>query len=334
MAKHKESLLELCSKATVQGNSISVRMLEYLSTVKNLPVGFKQLATDFLDLSRILWSIEAGLAEAAQNKSRMPVDMVSELDTKFRKTSDDFSVLNQMIVKFLEYENKGALGKFQRGFRLMFSGTDIDKMRQSLIKDKEALRMSSMVFRWSVGDAKADSNVGIGYTGLVAALERINRNEPTTVIPPLTPPTSGETLVETMSQRHTDSTPQLPQLPSLPALPIHEKSSPIVTHNPRYDSLNHSPTLLDERRMPRYDTPTSLRAGSLHEDRRKHDTLDQLLPEDRKYQLHRQPTVSSGSRSTVRHESLATESTMMLDGYVREGVRGKCTFHRHTRIQC
>jgi hypothetical protein len=310
MAKHKESLLELCSKATIQGNSISVRMLEYLSTVKNLPVGFKQLATDFLDLSRILWCIEAGLAEASEIKSRLPVDMVHELETKFRKTNDDFSVLNQMIVKFLEYENKGAIGKFQRGFRLMFSSSDIDKMRHSLIKDKEALRMSSMVFRWSVGDAKAESNVGIGYTGLVAALERINSREPTMVIPPLSTPTaSGETLV--------DPTPQLPQLPQLPALPIHEKSSPIVTHMPRYDSLNQSPTHSDERRM-KYDTPVSL-----IDDRRRHDTLDQLLPDDRRFNLHRAPTVSSGSRSTgLRHESVATESTMMLDGYLRDGARG------------
>jgi ankyrin repeat protein len=316
MAKHKESILELCSKATTQGNSISVRMLEYLSTVKNLPVGFKQLATDFLDLSRILWSIEAGLAEAALTKNKFPVELVQELDAKFRKTSDDFSVLNQMLVRFLEYENKGTLGKFQRGVRLMFSGTDIDKMRQSLIKDKEALRMSSMVFRWSVGDAKADSNVGIGYTGLVAALERINNSQPTTVIPPLSTPASETTLV--------DPAPHLPPLPSLPALPLDHKSLATVTHLPRYDSLNRSPSQMDDRL--RYDNSASLQDG-----RRKHDTLDQLLPEDRKYNLHRELTVSSGSRSTgIRHESTATASTMMLDGYLRDGPRDSLTVRSPT----
>lgn len=319
MAKHKETILELCSKATIQGNSLSVRILEYLSTVKIPPSGFKQLATDFLDLSRILWSIEAGLAESALKKNKLPVDLVEELDAKFRKTSDDFSVLNQMLIKFIEYENKGTIGKFQRGFRLMFSGTDIDKMRQSLIKDKEALRMSSMIFRWSVGDAKADSNVGIGYTGLVAALERINNSQPTTVIPPLSTPSSEATLV--------DPIPQLPRLPSLPALPLDAKSSPALVHLPRYDSLNRSPSQVDDR--VRYDN-----LALQQDDRRKHDTLDQLLPEDRKYNLHRENTVSSKSRSAdIRHESTATASTMMLDGYLRDSPRDGHTIRSPTDLK-
>ncbi len=34
--------------------------------------------------------------------------------------------------------------------------------------------MSALVFRWSLGDDKADGSVGIGFTGLAAALERMN----------------------------------------------------------------------------------------------------------------------------------------------------------------
>ena len=74
--KGKESLLELCNRATILGNSISVRMLEYLSTVKSQPHGFRELAVDFLDICRILWSIEAGLSEASRTKNQFPIDMV------------------------------------------------------------------------------------------------------------------------------------------------------------------------------------------------------------------------------------------------------------------
>ncbi len=36
--------------------------------------------------------------------------------------------------------------------------------------------MSALVFRWSLGDDKADAAVGIGFTGLAAALDRMNNN--------------------------------------------------------------------------------------------------------------------------------------------------------------
>jgi ankyrin repeat protein len=181
----KETLLELCSRTTNLGNSISVRMLEYLSTVKGHPFGFRELATDFLDTCRTLWSIEAGLTEASSRQNQFPMDMVQELESKFRQTNDDFIVLNHMLIKFLEYDKKGAFGKLQKGFRMMFSGTDIEKMRESIAKCRDALRTSAVVFRWSIGDTKADASVGIGYTGLIAALDRMRQDRPTTIIPPL-----------------------------------------------------------------------------------------------------------------------------------------------------
>ncbi|KAK5275449.1 hypothetical protein LTR40_013014, partial [Exophiala xenobiotica] len=89
-------------------------------------------------------------------------------------TNDDFIVLNQMLAKYLEYEKKGRLGRFQRGWHSMFSDDEIHKIRESLGRSRDALRMSALVFRWSLGDAKADASVGIGYTGLAAVLERIS----------------------------------------------------------------------------------------------------------------------------------------------------------------
>src|ERR1700761_6333916 len=172
--KGRESLLDLCSRATAQGNTISVRMLEYLSTVKEPPHGFRELATNFLEICRVLYSIEAGLSEASRAQSQFPNDMQQELDKKFRQTNDDFIVLNQMLVKFLEYEKKGSFGKLKKGWHMMFADTDIHKMKDSLAKSRDALGMSAMVFRWYLGDAKADASLGIGYTGLAAVLERMN----------------------------------------------------------------------------------------------------------------------------------------------------------------
>ncbi|KIW95692.1 uncharacterized protein Z519_04277 [Cladophialophora bantiana CBS 173.52] len=211
--KGKESLLDLCGKATTLGNSISVRMLEYLSTVKEAPHGFRELATNFLDICRVLCSIEAGLSEASRTHSQFPNDMQQELDKKFRQTNDDFIVLNQMLIKFLEYEKKGSLGKLKKGWHMMFADTDIHKMKDSLARSRDALGMSAMVFRWYLGDAKADASVGIGYTGLAAVLERMNpsikQTAPTVAKPPLLPPVSeGADL-----------------LPPLPAIPLTERTS-------------------------------------------------------------------------------------------------------------
>ncbi|TLD39357.1 putative ankyrin repeat domain containing protein [Venturia nashicola] len=170
-------------------------MLEYLSSAKTLEHGFTELANDFLELSRTLWAVEAGVSEASQTDHRIPFDMNQDLLSKIQKTNDDFSVLNQLCVKFVESANKG---RFHKGWRLFFLSTDIEKMRSTLQKNKEFLKMSVVIFRWSVGDTKAEPNAGIGYTALVAALERLNSTRPTTAIPPLSSPSSSETMVDTV----------------------------------------------------------------------------------------------------------------------------------------
>lgn len=177
MAKTKESsALDACTRDTLLGNKISVRMLEYLSTVKTHPDGFEHLAREFLDICRILFSIEVGLEDCSKTGRRFPPDMVVELERKFKTTYTDFQELDRMIHKFLEYETKGTMGKIQKGFRRMFPDHDITRMRESLTKSREALRMSALVFQWSLGDARIEDSVGIGYTGLAAALERIHGN--------------------------------------------------------------------------------------------------------------------------------------------------------------
>ncbi|KAI0132628.1 ankyrin repeat-containing domain protein [Xylariales sp. AK1849] len=170
-----EVVLGHCNKATILGNKISIHMLDFLSSIKNHPQGFDELAHDFLDVCRIMWSIEAGLNECARTHQEFPVDMLQELDKKFRSTHTDFQLLDQWLNKFLEYERRGTVGKIQRGWRNMFVDTGVDKMRESLGKTREAMKMSALIFQWSLGEAKIDESVGIGYTGLAAALDRMDR---------------------------------------------------------------------------------------------------------------------------------------------------------------
>jgi len=183
----KETSIDLCQRVTTQGNTISIRMLEYLSTAKHPVHGFQNLANEFLELSRLVWSIEAGLTEAQHKRNIFPSDVTSELDKRFRQINDEFIVVNQMMHKFLDNENKK--GGFGKAFRMMFADTDVDKVRATLSRSRDALRMSSAMFRWSLGDAKADSAMSIGYTGLAAALERLNPAK-SNILPPMQPPPS------------------------------------------------------------------------------------------------------------------------------------------------
>lgn len=181
--------LELCNKVTTQGNTISIRMLEYLSSAKNPVHGIQTLANEFLELSRLVWSIEAGLTESSHKRNPIPAEVTHELDKQFRRIHDEFIVVNQMMVKFLDNENKK--GGFGRAFRSLFADNDVDRVRGTLIKSRDQLKMSSAMFRWSLGDAKADSQMGIGYTGLVAALERLNPGRSNILLPMQPPPSSS-----------------------------------------------------------------------------------------------------------------------------------------------
>ena len=88
----KETSAELCSGVTAQGNTIAIRMLEYLSSAKNAIPGFQNLATDFIDLCQVLWSIEAGLTEATKQRNALPVEIAQELEKRVRQVHDEFVV--------------------------------------------------------------------------------------------------------------------------------------------------------------------------------------------------------------------------------------------------
>lgn len=160
-----------------------------MSTAKHPIVGFQTLATEFIELCQVLWSIEAGLTEASKSRSTIPVEISQELDKRVRQVHDEFVVLGQMVSKFVDNENhKGGFGK---RFRMMFADNDVDKMRVTMAKSRDTLKVSSAMFRWTIGDARADASMGIGYAGLIAALERLNPSKAAS-LPSLHPPPQGD----------------------------------------------------------------------------------------------------------------------------------------------
>ncbi|KAI1747240.1 ankyrin repeat-containing domain protein [Xylaria castorea] len=176
--RHQAAALSHCHKATVLGNIIAIHMLEYISAATGHHNGLNELAHDFLDVCRIMWSIEAGLVEYTRSGQSLPAEMTQELDRKFNTAHGDFQALDHWLNRSLSEERGGAGKKLTRGWRKMFSGNEIPKMRQALGKTREYLRMSALMFQWSLGEAKIDESLGIGYTALSAALERLEKGTP------------------------------------------------------------------------------------------------------------------------------------------------------------
>lgn len=176
----------MCQRVNAQGNIVSIRMLEYLSSSKDPVRGFYPLATAFLGLARLVWSIEAGINESFKTHKTYPVEITQELDIRFRHVYDEFIVLGQMVSRFIE--NDGGKGGIGRRMRMMFADSEVDKVRMTLLKSSESLKMSSAIFRWTIGDDHADETMAIGYAGLIAALERINPTKTTAATPHRTTP--------------------------------------------------------------------------------------------------------------------------------------------------
>ncbi|KAI1630940.1 ankyrin repeat-containing domain protein [Biscogniauxia mediterranea] len=268
-----ESVLGQCHKATVLGNKISIHMLEYLGTVEKHSYHFDELAHDFLETCRIMWSLEAGLADCSRNHRKFPNEMITELEKKFKTINTDFHVLDHMLSRLLEYEKKGTVGKIQKGWRRMFADNDVEKMKDNLAKTREALRMSSLVFQWSLGDAKIDDSVGIGYTGLAAALDRMSSRGP-----------SGSSIAK-------PSTPDIAHGPStwpLSPLPAASSNRSIAEHSSLHGredggTISSLPLLPEIRRQTSISNYT-VKSGSSHGARERQasttESYDRSIPHD------------------------------------------------------
>jgi len=214
-----ETALGLCHKATVLGNKISIHMLEFLGTTKHQPHGLEELARDFLELCKIMWSIEAGLTEFKRTGQQFPNDVIIELDKKFKQTNTDFLALDSMISKFLEYDKRGTMGKIQRGWRKMFAEDDVGKMSTAIGSTRDALKMSALMFQWSLGEDRIDDSVGIGYTGLAAALDRLAHGRSVAGINKVKSLEAHQAGLESQGDlAHVASFEKLPPLPSVVAL--------------------------------------------------------------------------------------------------------------------
>ncbi|GAB1201488.1 ankyrin repeat-containing domain protein [Aspergillus pseudonomiae] len=167
----EDAVFAISAQATQLGNRISVRMLDYLSTVHDIPDGFGDLSKVFLDTCRSLWTIEAGLSESTTANRPLPRIIIQEVEKKFTDAYREFQHLDRVVTRLIQYEHRGALGRLQRGWNR--PSHELGKIRESLKSTTEALQISVLAFHWSLGDAKPEESVGVGYAGLAAALDRM-----------------------------------------------------------------------------------------------------------------------------------------------------------------
>ncbi|KAL4916771.1 ankyrin repeat-containing domain protein [Aspergillus aurantiobrunneus] len=178
----QEAIRAVSVLATQLGNQISVLMLNYISTAKDLPSGFRELSHTFLDTCRTLWAIETGVSELAAANRALPEVIINEVEKKFAAAYADFQSLAKLIGKLNHYEHRGAWGKLQRG--LHRPTQELSRIHDSLQKTNEALQISGMAFHWSLslGDARPDESLRGGYASLAAALGRIGKGRSATAV--------------------------------------------------------------------------------------------------------------------------------------------------------
>jgi hypothetical protein len=141
----EENLLRTVSSTTVLGNSISLKMVDFLDHVKDQPAGFRDLGIDFLSISQILNSLEDSLKEHFKTRQPFPERAIPELTKVLAKTWDDFQHLQNLLQKFMDYEKGGAFARLQKTWRSVFADKDIAKVRVSLQANKGALNMTMLL---------------------------------------------------------------------------------------------------------------------------------------------------------------------------------------------
>lgn len=228
VSKAQSQCLETCSKTTKSGDRIAVHMLEYLTSVKqaHLPHGLDELAHGFLSTCQILLTLEAGLEECNRTQQFFPADLLAELDKKFRVCQADFNLLDQMLCKVLDTERRshGAMGKMKRGLSKLFGDVDFEKMTNALQQTRENLRMSALMFQWTLGEEKIENGMGIGYTGLAAALDKLDHKKSGT--------TRLRPLEGNASHHHLPQAPRNHDLAPLPPLPWTERTTSLSQPEP------------------------------------------------------------------------------------------------------
>ncbi|KAK0108057.1 hypothetical protein ONS95_002878 [Cadophora gregata] len=246
VSKPQINCLELCHKTTLSIDLIAVHILEYLTTAKQVAYGFEPLAHDFLDTCQILFSIEAGLGECNRSGQKLPQEMITELDHKFRVTQADFNILNQMLVKMI-----APASKLARSWGKLFGDNDIKKISMALAKTRESLRMSSLMFQWSLGEETTEKEKGIGFTGLAAALDRMDHKAGKVKEPQrksaspkersLTPAATPKSATPPPTQPPSQPLPQIPQQHQQQQLQYQQSQTPTQHLSGQYEPGSQVP---------------------------------------------------------------------------------------------
>ncbi|KAJ0413131.1 ankyrin repeat-containing domain protein [Aspergillus carlsbadensis] len=240
-APAEEAIRAVSAMATQLGNQISVHMLNYISTTKDLPSGFRELSHTFLDTCRTLWAIEAGVTELASANRALPEVIITEVEKKFVAAYADFQHLEKLILKLVQYEHRGTWGKLQRG--LHRPNQELHRIHDSLKKTNETLQISGMAFHWSLGEARPEESVGIGYASLAAALDRIAKGRSAMAIDKVNP-IELDRSARSHSPSHMQSSNSLRSSNSSPSVPPKDSVTP--PNRARYVPLEERESLSQE----------------------------------------------------------------------------------------
>ncbi|OQE31955.1 hypothetical protein PENSTE_c001G01273 [Penicillium steckii] len=311
----EEAIRTISASATQLGNQISVHMLNYLSTTQNLPDGFRELSHTFLDTCRTLWAIETGVTELAAANRALPDVIIGEVEKKFVVAYRDFQQLDKVILKLVQYEHRGTLGKLQRGWHRPTH--ELKRIHESLKKTNETLQISGMAFHWSLGEIQPEESVGIGYASLAAALDRISKGRSVMGINKVASSEHsgpGPSL-RSQSVNSDGSSPSVPPKENVPPrshpkdfqhedAPQHDRGSygddvsSILSLNQFLNSQPQSPLSDDHRtlshRQIKTHAPTSITEVSM-----RYDTESDTLP-------HHMMTKNVGGSASTLHHNLPT----------------------------
>jgi hypothetical protein len=138
-------LLAAVHSCSERGNQISVKMIEFLDNVRDQPIGFRPLGQDFLGISKILNALEESLKEHFRTNQPFPERAIPELMRIIHKTIQDFSQLQLLLQKFMDYELGGTFAQLQKMWRKFVADKDIAKVQSSLQESKGALNMTMLL---------------------------------------------------------------------------------------------------------------------------------------------------------------------------------------------
>ena len=143
--RDQDILLRTANNATVLGNSISLKMVEFLNKIKDQPAGFRDLGLDFLSICQILDSLEGGLKEHFRSEQPFPQKAITELMKVLAQTLGDFTKLESLLQKFMDYEKGGTIAMLQKTWRHVFADKDIANIRHSLQTNRGTLTMTMLL---------------------------------------------------------------------------------------------------------------------------------------------------------------------------------------------